>query len=77
MIALQPLHMFPAHMHLDSREGLATHVTVAARAKGYASTHREIFSTLNQIVFAIFRLIWIQTDVRLDPNQSENDKIKR
>ena len=28
-----------------------------------------IKSTWNQIVFTIFRLIWIQTDVRLDPNQ--------
>ena len=31
-------------------------------------------STRNQIVFTTFRLIWIQTDVRLDPNQSENCK---
>ena len=31
-------------------------------------------STRNQIVFIIFRLIWIQTDVRLDPNLSENGK---
>ena len=31
-----------------------------------------IKSTRNQIVFTIFRLIWIQTDVRLDPNQSED-----
>ena len=28
----------------------------------------------NQIVFTILRLIWIQTDFRLDPNQSENGK---
>ena len=33
-----------------------------------------IKSTRKQIVFTIFRLIWIQTDVRLDPNQSENGK---
>ena len=33
-----------------------------------------IKSTRNQIVFTIFRLIWIQMDVRLDPNQSENGK---
>ena len=33
-----------------------------------------IKSTRNQIVFAIFRLIWSQTDVRLVPNQSENGK---
>ena len=33
-----------------------------------------IKSTRNQIVFTIFRLILIQTDVRLVPNQSENDK---
>ena len=31
-----------------------------------------IKSTRNQIVFTIFRLIWIQTDVCLDPNQSKN-----
>ena len=30
--------------------------------------------TRNQIVFTIFRLIWIQTGFRLDPNQSENGK---
>ena len=29
-------------------------------------------STRNQIVFTIFRLIWIQTEVRLDPNQWED-----
>ena len=39
-----------------------------------------IKSTWNQIVFTIFRLIWIQinlkiqTEVRLDLNQSENGK---
>ena len=33
-----------------------------------------IESTRNQIVFTILKLIWIQTDVRLDPNQSENGK---
>ena len=33
-----------------------------------------IKSTRNQIVYTIFRLIWIQVDVRLDPNQSENGK---
>ena len=31
-----------------------------------------IKSNWNQIVFTIFRLIWIRTDVRLVPNQSEN-----
>ena len=31
-----------------------------------------IESTWNQIVFTIFRLIWIQANVRLDPNQSKN-----
>ena len=31
-----------------------------------------IKSTRNQIVFTIFQLTWIQTDVRLDTNQSEN-----
>ena len=30
--------------------------------------------TWNQIILTIFRLIWIQTDVRLDPNQSEFGK---
>ena len=30
--------------------------------------------TRNQVIFTIFRLIWNQTDVRLDPNQSENGK---
>ena len=33
-----------------------------------------IESTRNQIVFTIFRLILIQMDVRLNPNQSENCK---
>ena len=33
-----------------------------------------IKSTRNPIVLTIFLLIWIQTDVRLDPNQSENGK---
>ena len=28
----------------------------------------------NQIVFTIFRLIWIQTEFGMDPNQSENGK---
>ena len=32
-----------------------------------------IKSNRNQIVFTIFWLIWNQTDVRLVPNQSEND----
>ena len=31
-------------------------------------------SNWNQIVFTIFRLIWNQTDVHLDPNRSENGK---
>ena len=38
-------------------------------------THREFFfnlvkSTRNQIVFTIFRIIWIQTKVRLDLNEN-------
>ena len=33
-----------------------------------------IKSTRNQIVFTIFRLIWIQTNFRLDLNQSKNGK---
>ena len=46
----------------------------------YYAIHAEkyfqnlIKSTRNQIVFTIFRLIWNQTDIRLDPNQSENGK---
>ena len=36
---------------------------------------RNLFkSTRNQILFTIFRLIWNQTDVHLNPNQSENSK---
>ena len=35
-----------------------------------------IESTRYQIVFTIFQLIWILTNVRLDPNQSENGKYK-
>ena len=31
-------------------------------------------STRNQTAFTIFQLIWIETEVRLDPNQSENGK---
>ena len=44
----------------------------------YKPAHTEKFfrnlikSTWNQIIFTIFRLIWIETEVRLDPNQSEN-----
>ena len=33
-----------------------------------------IKSNRNQIVFTIFRMILIETDVRLDPNLSENVK---
>ena len=33
-----------------------------------------IKSTRNQIVFTLFQSIWIQTNFRLDPNQSENGK---
>ena len=33
-----------------------------------------IKSSWNQIVSTVFRLVLIQTDFRLDPNQSENDK---
>ena len=38
------------------------------------SLRNLIKSTWNQIVFTMLRLIWIQTDVGLDPNQSENGK---
>ena len=61
---------------------------ILANALGYAAVlflqtyaiHVEksfgnlIKSTRNQIVFTMHRLIWIQTTVRLDPNQSENGK---
>ena len=44
----------------------------------YACVHTEksfrirIKLNRNQIVFTLFRLIWIQTEVRLDPNQLVN-----
>ena len=31
-----------------------------------------IISTRNQIIVTLCRLIWIQTDIRLDSNRSEN-----
>ena len=42
-------------------------------------TQRNIFESLlnqidNQIVFGMHRFIWIQTDVRLDPNQLVHGK---
>ena len=49
-------------------------------AYGWRLPHTEktfwnlVNSNQNQIVFTIFRLIWIQTDVSLDPIQSENGK---
>ena len=39
---------------------------------GIQSFRNIIKSTGNQVVFTIFWLILIQTDLRLDPNQSEN-----
>ena len=43
-----------------------------------SSIHTEksfiIESNRNKIVFTIFRLLWNQTDFRLVPNQSDNDK---
>ena len=52
-----------------------------AKKKNPKKIHSENFFFLNlikytgnQIVFTIFRLIWIQTDFHLDPNQSENGK---
>jgi len=36
--------------------------------------HASLKWTRNQIVFTIFRSIWIQTDVRLDSNRLENGK---
>ena len=49
---------------------------VSATEKEHAEkTFRNLIkSHRNQIVFTIFQLIWNQTDVRLDPNQSENGK---
>ena len=50
---------------------------------GKTSVHAEKYfpnrfiSTPNPILFTIFGLIWIQTDVRLVPNQSENGKYNR
>ena len=38
------------------------------------SFRKLIKSNRNQIVFTLYLLIWNQTDVRLDPNQSENGK---
>jgi len=41
------------------------------------SARNLIKSTRNQIVFTIFQLIWNQTDVCLDPNQSKIGKYNR
>ena len=59
-------------------------VALLGRSRSYhiinCAIHTETFfrnlieSTRNQIVFTIFWLIWIQADVRLVPNQSENGK---
>ena len=42
--------------------------------EGVCTQRNFVESTPNQIVFSIFRLILIQTDVRLVPNQSESGK---
>ena len=44
------------------------------RAHTEKSFRNLIKSNRNQIELIIFWLIWIQTEVRLDPNQSENGK---
>ena len=46
----------------------------SAQALTEKSFRNLIKLTRNQIVFTIFRLIWNQTDVRLDPNQPDNGK---
>ena len=48
-----------------------TQYTVVHTEKSFRNL---IKSTWNQIAFTIFRLIWTQTDVRLDPNQSVHGK---
>ena len=62
-----------------SPPGKSAHQTKSEIRAGILSQNAEkrfrnlIKSTPNQIVFTIFRLIWIQTDcARLDPNRSEN-----
>ena len=41
----------------------------------FVLTQRNLIkSTRNQIVFTMYRLIWNQTNVRLNPNQSEKGK---
>ena len=65
-------------MHIFSRYFILIH-RVSESSRRCAYTQRNIFenlikSTCNQIVFTIFRLIWILTDVRLDPNRSEIGK---
>ena len=48
-----------------------THRTLLWWLHTEKSFRNLIKSTRNQIVFTIFRLIWTQTDIRLDPNQSK------
>ena len=66
-------------MHATTLTAQHIRLTAFPNTHGGWYTQRNIFrnlikSTRNQIVFTIFQLIWIQTDVRLDPNQSENGK---
>ena len=50
----------------------STSISTREHTENYFRNH--IRSTQNQNVFTIFRLIRIQTEVRLDANQSENGK---
>ena len=56
------------------------HANTVSTFLPYCAMYKEKYffnlvkSTRNQNVFTIFRLIWSQTDVRLDPNQLENGK---
>ena len=50
------------------------HVSTHCNMHTEKSFWNFIKSNQNQIIFTIFRLIWIQTDVRLVPNQSRSGK---
>ena len=80
---LPPLGIMGSNRAPSSNSSNITAITYGEVQKGAPQesppVHTEkyfrncIKSTRNQIVFTIFRSIWIQTDaVRLDPNQSEN-----
>ena len=63
---------------LDHRTQIS--ISVSCSIKQYrivATLYREFFSKSHQINLksdGIYRLIWIQTNFHLDPNQSENGK---